>query len=245
MSPASFAKRIAEHGWATTGALIGEDVLAPLERELAPHVTDSTRGGVRNLFAVSPLLVALARSATLRSLATPVLGERCAAVRVIYFDKTPDANWRVPWHQDLTVAAATRADVEGYGPWSEKDGVPHVQPPVAVLEDMLAVRVHLDASDATNGPVRVLPGSHLRGLIAPAEIDEWRDKTAADLCLAPRGGIVAFRPLILHASSPAERAAHRRVIHIEYTGTDLAAPLRWHTQIRAASVADRAGVAHL
>ena len=80
---------------------------------------------------------------------------------MIWFDKTPLANRRVTWHQDLTVAVAARRNVDGYGPWNDKDGVVHVQPPVRVLQQMLAVRVHLDDCDADNGPVRVLSGSHL------------------------------------------------------------------------------------
>ena len=35
------------------------------------------------------------------SLASAVLGASCAAVRAIVFDKTPTANWKVSWHQDL------------------------------------------------------------------------------------------------------------------------------------------------
>lgn len=54
-------------------------------------------------------------------------------VRSILFDKTAAENWPVPWHQDLTIAVKKRMGVSGYGPWSHKDGSPHVQPPAELL----------------------------------------------------------------------------------------------------------------
>ena len=95
-------------------------------------------------------------------------------VRAILFDKTPSANWKVVWHQDLTIAVRERGVVSGFGPWSEKEGVVHVQPPIELLERMLAVRVHLDDCGADNGPVRVLPASHRVGRLSGEAIDEWR-----------------------------------------------------------------------
>ncbi len=42
--------------------------------------------------------------------------------------------------QDLTISLRSRAEMPGFCPWSVKDGVPHVQPPVELLEQMLTVR---------------------------------------------------------------------------------------------------------
>jgi hypothetical protein len=53
----------------------------------------------------------------------------------------------------------SRLPVPGFGPWSTKSGVIHVQPPAHILERMLAVRIHLDPTDDTNGALRVLPGT--------------------------------------------------------------------------------------
>ena len=47
-----------------------------------------------------------------RAAAEAVLGPRCFAVRAILFDKTSEANWKVAWHQDLTIAARAQADVQ-------------------------------------------------------------------------------------------------------------------------------------
>jgi ectoine hydroxylase-related dioxygenase (phytanoyl-CoA dioxygenase family) len=156
---------------------------------------------------------------------------RAFAVRGILFDKTPDANWKVVWHQDLTIAVRERRHVAGFGPWSEKDGVAHVQPPAALLARMVAVRVHLDDCTATDGPVRVLPGSHRAGRLSAADVERWRAAVPEVVCTVPRGRILAFHSLLLHASSPALEPAHRRVVHVEYAAAewaDLPGGLAWH-----------------
>src|SRR5690348_13015682 len=131
----SFQQAVATSGWAVTAPLFDAAVIAELRASIDP-LTQAGRGGARNLLD-EPRIATLAAHATLRQLAAAVLGESCFAVRALFFDKTPDANWKVVWHQDLTVAAQRRVDVAGYGPWTEKAGVPHVQPPTGILEQML------------------------------------------------------------------------------------------------------------
>ena len=109
-----------------------------------------------------PEVMRLAQS-LLVDLVRPHLPAEPVPVRGIYFDKRPETNWLVAWHQDLTLALKERVEVPGFGPWSLKEGVPHVQPPVGMLEQMLSVRLHLDDADATNGALRVLPGTHRLG----------------------------------------------------------------------------------
>ena len=148
-------------------------------------------------------------------------------VRGILFDKTPGANWKVGWHQDLSIAVKKRVDVPGFGPWSEKAGVPHVQPPCAVLEQMLTIRLHLDECGEDNGPLRVLPGSHTKGKMAPQEIKAYRQATEPVICACPRGGALLMRPLLLHASSLATSPKHRRVVHLEFAAQPLPGGLEW------------------
>ncbi len=152
-----FVTQVATLGFAIIPAFLGQDDLLTLERSL-PHPS-AERGGVRNLLDI-PAVADLADADQMRSLIDPILGSDAFPVRGILFDKTPATNWRVSWHQDLTIAVTKRVEAPAYGPWSEKDGVVHVQPPAAVLERMVAVRLHLDHSGAENGPLRVLPGSH-------------------------------------------------------------------------------------
>jgi phytanoyl-CoA dioxygenase PhyH len=225
----SFRQLIATAGWAVTPPVLDWTTLVELRACVGFHA-QAGRGGARNLIDDSPIR-ALAVAPALRRLAGAVLGESCFAVRALFFDKTPDANWKVVWHQDLTVAAERRVDAPGYGPWTDKGGVPHVQPPSEVLEHMLALRVHLDACGEDNGPVRVIGGTHRLGRLSPEVIDQLRMQRQESVCLAAEGAIMAFRPLLLHASSPAAHPRHRRVIHIEYAARPLPAPLRWHRQV--------------
>jgi hypothetical protein len=215
-------------GWLVTAPIVPEPRLDALAAELRSWLkASSERGGVRNLLGL-PSVRELVRSPSVRDLAAGVLGDGCVAVRATLFDKTPAANWKVPWHQDLTIAVAERHALAGHGPWTRKGGVPHVQPPAAVLEQMLAVRVHLDACGPDNGPLRVLPGSHRAGRLSAAEIDAWRESQPSVVCAVRRDGIVAMRPLLLHASSAAAIAASRRVLHVEFaSATALPPPLRW------------------
>ncbi len=224
------ARSVEDDGFALVPAALASawiDRLVRAAGRAAARVAVS-RGGVRDLFGAAPEARELAAAPAVRGAAEAVLGQSCFAVRAILFDKTPRANWMVPWHQDLTIAVRAKCDAPGYGPWSTKGGIPHVQPPAAVLERMVAVRVHLDPCGPDDGPLRVLPGSHRAGRLGPAEIEEWRARVPEVACEVERGGLLVLRPLLLHASSPARAPGHRRVIHIEYAAAELAGGLEWH-----------------
>jgi len=183
--------------------------------------------GLRNLMTVVPLTRELANSESLRSLVEPVLGSGARVVRTIYFDKHKDANWKVAWHQDLTIAVRGKVDGAGFRAWSIKAGITHVQPPVAVLEQMLTLRVHLDDTGEANGALRVLPGTHRHGRFDPEQIQYWKQRQNLAICAVKRGGVVLMRPLLLHSSLPSLNPTHRRVLHFEYTSVDLPAGLDW------------------
>lgn len=205
-------------------------LLAALEAVEGSGPNVRRRGGVfaiRNLCEVVPSVRALADSPSVRALVEPALGPRCFVVRGLLFDKTPEANWKVAWHQDVSIAVRGRAEVEGFGGWSVKAGVWHVQPPAEILAGMLTVRLHLDECDETNGPLKVIPGSHRRGRLSAKEIQSSRRDHASVTCLVPRGGALLMKPLLLHASSAAHCARHRRVVHLEFAARDLPAGLRW------------------
>jgi hypothetical protein len=182
---------------------------------------------IRNLLRDHAIIRQLADSPAMRSLIEPILGPTAIPVRGILFDKTPGANWKVPWHQDLSIAVAEKIDLPSFGPWSVKAGVPHVQPPVEILRNMLTVRLHLDDCGADNGPLLVLPGSHDHGILTGDQIEKFRTTHQPVPCTVKRGGAVLMRPLLLHASHSATSPGHRRVIHLEYAGDLLPIPLRW------------------
>jgi ectoine hydroxylase-related dioxygenase (phytanoyl-CoA dioxygenase family) len=195
--------------------------------ELDESLLRSGRGGSRNILQRAPAVLRILSHPVLSSIVRSALGPGAFAVKGILFDKHPGANWKVPWHQDLTVAVQQQADVEGYGPWSIKAGVVHVQPPVQVLERMVALRIHLDDCGDTNGALRVLAGSHRHGQIAGQSIRAAQQRYPEVTCPVTRGGILVMRPLLMHASSSAGTARRRRVLHLEFAACELASRLTW------------------
>jgi hypothetical protein len=175
-----------------------------------------------------PEIASLARSSHLINFVAPHTTAEPWPVRAIYFDKSARANWLVAWHQDITVAVCERIDVAGFGPWSVKQGITHVQPPAEILERMLTVRLHLDDCDETNGALRVLPGTHRLGRLSAERIRQLRADLPEIPCCLSAGDILLMRPLLLHASGKTLSNRHRRVLHIEYAGCQLPGGLRWY-----------------
>jgi len=214
---------VEQHGFAVVPRVIDADV----QRELLATLGPVSGAGRRGLLAL-PVIAELARSPGLLAVVRPHLPSEPFPVRAIYFDKSPETNWLIPWHQDLSLALRASAEVPGFGPWSTKDGIPHVQPPVELLQQMLTVRLHLDDADESNGALRVLPGSHRLGRLSAERIQQFRSERADFLCRVSAGDALLMRPLLLHASSRSTSAQHRRVLHIEYAAFTLPEKLNWH-----------------
>jgi len=184
---------------------------------------------IRNLLETVPAVNEFVNQPACRRLIEPILGPRNFPVRSLLFEKSPDANWGVPWHQDSTIAVRERRDVEGYGSWTVKEGVPHVQPPASVLEGMLTLRLHLDPCGLDNGALRALPGSHRHGRLTGAEIDKLRAHRREVDLPAEQGDVLLLRPLLVHASNSAAAPRHRRIVHIEFAADPLPGGLEWHS----------------
>lgn len=220
-------------GFAYLPSMVDEEQLAVLRIAVEKVRTKERRAGLRNLLSRCPEVREFALSPTLLEIVREVVGDSATLlpVRAILFDKTPDANWYVTWHQDLSIPVQERpapnCDLRGYGPWSEKDGVVHVQPPCAVLESMVSLRIHLDPCPERNGAIRFVAGSHRSGILDQDAICAFRDRKEWSTVPAFPGDIIVMRPLVLHSSSQSESPEQRRVLHIEYAGCELLFPLRF------------------
>lgn len=181
-------------------------------------------GGVRDLLRASPSVVRLASHSEFKNILEIRLGCSIRPVRAVFFDKTNESNWRVPWHQDLEITVAERIDTPGFECWTSRRGAVQVQASREVLEKIAIVRLHLDDCDENNGALKVIPRSHLVGKIDVVEVCL---KQEAVVCEVPKGGALLMRPLLLHSSSPATKPSHRRVIHIEYATDELPNGLKW------------------
>jgi ectoine hydroxylase-related dioxygenase (phytanoyl-CoA dioxygenase family) len=202
-------------GFAIVPAVLDRSEIEAVTEALQRQALDRSRAGARHLMRYS-VVEKLARDPRLLTIAARFVGPTAVPFRATLFDKSSTRNWLVVWHQDTALPLRERRDVPGWGPWSIKAGITYAQAPAAALSRVIALRLHIDDSRADNGPLRVLPGTHTMGVLYDAEVARLaRDIPAID-CLVPAGGIVAMRPLLVHASSKAECDHPRRVIHIEY-----------------------------
>jgi ectoine hydroxylase-related dioxygenase (phytanoyl-CoA dioxygenase family) len=213
------------------GFWIEDNVLSDLECEelieaLSLNRQKHSRAGARHLMSI-PVVEAVANDERLLGIARVALRPCAIPFRATLFDKSARANWLVVWHQDTALPLELRNDLTEWGPWSLKAGVLYAHAPAWALSRVLALRIHLDASTSDNGPLRVIPGSHLGGVLGDDQILELARTKENVECLARRGGVLAMRPLLVHSSSKAGGGGQRRVLHIEYAeALDMAPGLR-------------------
>jgi hypothetical protein len=214
----------ASDGFALVSEVLQAGECDEITRQLTP--TESVSGGTRSLLS-QQWCARLADKLRSHAVISRLLPAKPVAVQCTYFEKSPAKNWLVALHRDLSIPVAERvADPELRG-WSEKEGILFVQPPSSILEQLVAVRVHLDACSAADGPLRVVPGSHLWG-----RLDTTASQSIGSVpCTAARGSALAMRPLLLHASSKSDGISLRRVLHFVFGPTSLSHGLRWHHSV--------------
>lgn len=180
----------------------------------------------RNILQFWPKFADVWRRSPLPEILGEVLGLRFGLVRVLYFDKPPNQSWSLPWHKDLTIAVRNnRLPSSHFQNPTTKSGVPHVEASQPVLDGMLTIRIHLDDVTEENGPMMVIPGSHLSG--KTSSMDESKRQPV----LAQRGDVLLIRPLVEHNSRPAKSGTqnHRRILHLEFASSpDLPDGYEWH-----------------
>jgi ectoine hydroxylase-related dioxygenase (phytanoyl-CoA dioxygenase family) len=218
---------LAKNGFAIRRDVLSEEQIKILKDEANVVAKRCGSSCVRHLRERSKIFFDFALSETIYSL----ISKDLRPVRSILFDKTVDENWPVAWHQDLTIAVREKVEVEGYGPWSLKEGVPHVQPPLTLLQNMVTLRFHLDEADAGNGALQVIPESHRWGRVSLSELTPAeKSKMVVVECFA--GDVVLMSPLLLHSSKRSEAPVSRKIIHIEYAREkELAANLQWFESV--------------
>ena len=208
-------------------ALLSPALMESVKLDIDLESPELRRHGVRNLEKRFSSIAKLANDTGILSVARDLLAGSPSLVRALFFDKTPKKNWSVAWHQDRTVTLNRRIDARGWGPWSIKEGVHHVQPPLAVLDKMVTLRLHIDPADADNGCLEVIPGSHLCGLLSQADINRLVLASNAIPCVVGAGDAVVMRPHVLHRSRRARRPHHRRVVHLEFSSFELPCEAAW------------------
>ncbi len=214
---------LAVDGFVVVRQVIDGSALEVLRERFSQNARE--RPGARNFDLSRDIPPAISDGLT--ALANSLAGRPMRPARILFFDKTPASNWFVPWHQDRTVAVKQKYVLDGFGPWSVKEGVTHVEPPVAILQDMLTLRLFVDDCDAGNGPLEIACGSHRRGRLEGAEVKKVATDSEIFVATGRAGDVLAMSLLAVHCSKRSVSPAHRRVLHIDYAAHDLPAPLAW------------------
>lgn len=210
-----FSEALARDGFAIVPEVLPRNEILQSLDAFLEQTSDRSRAGVRHAFSHASV-AALASNPKLLQIAESILGSGAFPFRATFFDKSPGSNWLVVWHQDTALPIRARRETPGWGPWSAKGGITYAHAPASALSQVIALRMHLDDSTSTNGPLRVLLGTHSLGVLDDAKIHELAATIPAIECLVPAGGLLVMRPLIIHASSKSQSQAPRRVLHIEY-----------------------------
>lgn len=206
---------VEQAGYGIVRGIASEFETRSLLEELTGPGLPRSRAGIRHLMGI-PGVSRIAHQENVLALVKGILGEGAIPFRATLFDKSPSSNWLVMWHQDTALPLLDKNESEGWGPWSVKDGVTYAHAPAKALERVLAVRLHLDDSKLQNGPLRILPGTHNKGVLTDEELHNLSEQVQAVKCLVPVGGAIVMRPLVVHASSKSTSDEARRVIRIEY-----------------------------
>lgn len=215
---------LSETGYAVIPQLIRSVEIDSIERCIESMASGSV--GTRCLINV-PWCRALAGRIAADEQLRDVLPREAVPVQCTLFVKSVERNWLVALHQDLSIPVADRVDSPRCVGWSEKEGGVFVQAPVSVLEEILAVRIHVDDCDEQNGALRVVPGSHRSGRLTSALARQAREERGETSVSVRRGGAMLMRPLLLHASSKAEVDIPRRVLHFVFGPPSLPEGLSW------------------
>jgi Phytanoyl-CoA dioxygenase (PhyH) len=214
-----------DDGFRVVASVFSRDGMNGISQEIAESSARRSRAGIRHALRLAPV-AKIAGDRALIDLARSLLGP-AFPFRATLLDKSATANWLVVWHQDTALPLCHRIESPGWGPWSVKAGIAYAHAPASALSQVLALRVHLDDSTAGNGPLRVLPGTHTLGVLSDGAIHDLAKEIRPIDCVCPKGGVVAMRPLIVHASTKSPSDAPRRVLHIEHAASE-SILIPWH-----------------
>jgi hypothetical protein len=221
-------KKLAHKGYAILNHVFGKKEVnimkAALHNYLKEHSQEEPHA-IRNLLEKIPLLSKMIFNANLKSILSR-LDKSLFLSKAIYFDKSPEANWYVTWHQDMTINVKTKTETEDFSGWTKKERGYSVVPPEEILKNTVTIRIHLDITDEQNGALKIVPGSHNKKLTTD-EIQLITQNSVPVVCDIDLGGIHLMKPLLLHASSKATNQKHRRVLHLEFNTMELPNGLEW------------------
>lgn len=218
--------KVEQDGYAIVPNVFTPDEVQNLALTLESSNLPRSRAGIRHLLG-NTAIAQVTNDPRLLGIAQSILGNDAFPFKATLFDKSPETNWLITWHQDTALPLREKQEAPGWGPWSTKEGIAYAHAPATALEKIVALRLHLDDSTNENGPLRVVPSTHRKGVLSDEEVEAIVSNATPLACLVQKGGIIVMRPLIIHASSKSQAESPRRVIHVEYATPDaVPAPLQ-------------------
>ena len=181
--------------------------------------------GKRILLKDIPALKALIFNDNLEQLLTTI-DPNAFLVKTIYFDKPDDSDSCAGWHQDISINVKKKIETDGFTSWTKQKEVNSVCPPTELLHNIFIIRIHLDTTSAQNGALKVIPGSHTKQFTND-EINTITLNAQPLIMEVKEGGIQLMKPLLLHSSSKTQNQKRRRVIHLEFSSSNLPNRLEW------------------
>lgn len=216
-----------ENGFEIVDGFISEDWRSTIIKEIELSEISTEISGVRSINKKLRSVAEYLNSTEFKENASLFVPVGAQLVRAILFNKSPESNWFVTWHQDKTVSVSCKFEESGWGAWSVKEDILHVQPPLAVLAGMVTIRVHLDSTPKENGCLKVIPNSHRLGILSAEQINEVVTSENVYFCEAEKCATLIMRPHLLHASSKSSEPCNRRVLHFEFSNWKLPGAVCW------------------
>ena len=210
-----------------------ENLISVIESVTENEIKKSTFRQSQDLFAIRqfhkeiPEALKHIFTEKLNEIITATFGEDFFITKSIYFDKPERSNWFVSYHQDLTISVDKKVALENFQNWTNKQNQFAVQPPIEILENNFTIRIHLDKTTKDNGALKVINKSHRNGI---SRIENLRLENET-ICEVDKGGIMVMKPLLFHASNKTTNNERRRVIHLEFSNTELPNELNWSEKV--------------
>ncbi len=119
-------------GFAVSPDVLQSAEIAGITNALRALPLDRSRAGARHLMK-HDVVADVARDARMLAFARQFVGPSAVPFRATLFDKSPQSNWLVVWHQDTALPLREQRDVPGWGPWSTKAGIVYAHAPAGAL----------------------------------------------------------------------------------------------------------------
>lgn len=216
-----------DNGFLQINDFMSPEWIAAILAEMKSSSLNTDISGIRHIHKKLSSVERYINSDEFACISKNYLNPRHALVRSILFNKTPESNWYVTWHQDKTVAVTEKFDDPKWKAWSIKENILHAQPPLIVLNSMVTIRIHLDDATQNNGCLKIIPNSHQYGFLSKDDMDGLIAKSNIVYCEAKAGDAVIMRPHLLHASSKSIDSSNRRVLHVEFSDWQLPKGIDW------------------